>query len=253
MLASRIQGQEGARGMDRLTIAVVEDDPEFREAVLLPLLERSGFSVTGLGSALELYRSLLTRRYDLVLLDIGLPDECGIAIARHLRETLPDVGLVILSGNLAPEARMRGLQAGVDAYLCKPVEALELVATLRNLAQRVRAATDSAAAIAVLNGEVVQAEGGWWVDERGWRIRTPDGATLTLNQAERQVVALLAATSGAPVSREAMIEHLVEDVHDFDPHRLETLVYRLRQKCSRETGCELPLKTVRGVGYMLAW
>src|SRR5690554_4147486 len=86
----------GTGGVAR--IAVVEDDAEFRDQVLLPILSRAGFAVTAMGSALELYRELLSSHYDLVLLDIGLPDEDGLSIAGHLRERSPLVGIVMLTG-----------------------------------------------------------------------------------------------------------------------------------------------------------
>ena len=81
----------------------------------------------------------------------------------------------------------------------------------------------------------------------------PGGAGLDLGMAERKVLMLLADNSGAPVSREALIARLSGRAEDFDPHRLEMLVYRLRRKCREDLGQELPLKAVRGVGYMLAW
>lgn len=238
--------------MQPLTIAVVEDDPEYRDAILLPLLRHSGFTAVGFGSALELYRALLSERFELVLLDVGLPDGSGVEIARHLRETLPGVGIVILSGRVSPADRLRGLEAGVDAYLGKPAALPELVATLRNVAERICPGSqgrDLAAA-----RDVADAAGeGWRLDTEGWSIVAPCGSAVVLNLAERQVVTLLAATPGVPVQRESLIGRLVDDVHHFDPHRLEMLVYRLRQKCLQETGTRLPLKTVRGVGYMLAW
>lgn len=226
-----------------LRIAVVEDDAEFRDEILLPILSRSGFQPVGMGSALELYRALLADRYHLVLLDVNLPDEDGLAIARHLRALSQSLGIVMLTGHASAESRRRALEYGVDAYLSKPADLQELVATLRNLGRRVATVLPD------------QADGGsgWRLDERGWRILSPDGRELGLSLAERQVLALLADNPGAPVSREALIARLSGPAEDFDPHRLEMLVYRLRRKCRQELGQELPLKAVRGVGYMLAW
>jgi DNA-binding response OmpR family regulator len=82
-------------------------------------------------------------------------------------------------------------------------------------------------------------------------LTAPSGSTVPLSQAERQVMALLMASRGAPVSREVLIAHLTGDVEAFDPHRLEMLVFRLRQKCRQACGQDLPLRTVRGAGYLL--
>ena len=75
----------GAGSIARPCLAVVEDDAELREKILLPVLGAAGFEVTGLASALQLYRSWATSPFDLVLLDIGLPDDDGVEIAAHLR------------------------------------------------------------------------------------------------------------------------------------------------------------------------
>lgn len=224
------------------SLAVVEDDAEFRDEVLLPVLSRSGFDVVGMGSALDLYRTMLSTRYDLVLLDVDLPDDDGFSIARHLRSLSPSLGIVMLTGYGSGRDRMRGLEAGVDAYLSKPADMQELVATLSNLAKRVGS-----------QHAVANAGDGWRLDDRGWRILSPEGVEVGLSLAERQVMAMLATTPGVPVRRDALIERLVENVHDFDPHRLEMLIYRLRRKCLKQTGDDLPLKAVRGVGYTLTW
>ncbi|MEN1943684.1 response regulator transcription factor [Luteimonas sp. MJ293] len=222
-------------------LAVVEDDIEFREQILLPILLRAGFAVTGMGSALELYRDLLSSAYDLVLLDLGLPDEDGLSIARRLREQSPSLGIVMLSGAVGEHWRQRALEAGVDAWLAKPADMDEVVATLRNLAGRVARERSAGGG------------SGWKLEAGGWLLVCPEGAGLDLGMAEREVLALLADNPGAPVSREALIARLSGPAEDFDPHRLEMLVYRLRRKCRQELGQELPLKAVRGVGYMLAW
>ena len=236
-------------------LAVVEDDPEYRDAILVPVLSRAGFEVAGMGSALELYRAMLAKPYDLVLLDVGLPDEDGFAIARHLRGLSPSIGIVMLTGRSSGADRMRGLEAGVDAYISKPADMQEVVATLRNLANRVSAEAGSAALAAdtLEPGPAATGTSGWGLDEGGWRVRSPDGADVVLSLAERRIMETLAATPGVPVSRDALISRLVENIHDFDPHRLDMLVYRLRRKCRKQLGVDLPLKAVRGVGYMLVW
>ena len=224
------------------TLAVVEDDRAFREEVLLPVLAHSGFSAVGMAGALDLYRSMMLRSYDLVLLDIGLPDEDGLSIAAHLRSLSPRIGIVMLTGYDSGKDRMRGLRAGADAYLSKPVDMEELVTTLRNLARWVVPDTNETSARAR-----------WRLDERGWCILTPKGVEIEMNLAERQVMAMLAAATGVPVQREALIARLVKNAHDFDPHRLEMLIHRLRKKCQHLAEEELPLRAVRSVGYVLNW
>lgn len=255
---SRPGSTDGALpGLAGIKVAVVEDDPEFRDAVLLPVLAQAGFEPVGMGSALELYRELLAGSYDLVLLDVQLPDDSGFAIAKHLRSLSPAIGIVMLTGLADNADRMRGLEAGVDAYLSKPVELEELVATLRNLARRIgerkTGAGEPATAVAGKAGNAAAPASAWCLDEHGWRICSPGGGEALLTLAERQVMSLLAARPGVPVSREELIGRLTGDTYDFDPHRLDMLIHRLRRKCLQQCGMALPLKTVRGVGYVLAW
>lgn len=223
-------------------VAVVEDDEDLREGILIPSLRDAGLDVVGLPDALSFYRTLVGERFDVVMLDVGLPDERGTAIARHLRQLLPELGIVMLSGYGWPIDKRRGLDAGADAYLVKPVEPSVIVGVIQDLLRFRSTATHPAAG-----------SSGWRLGDSGWRIIAPGGRAVQLTLAEQQIMNLLAATPGVAVTREALISRLVGNVHDFDPHRLEMLVFRLRRKCLRETGESLPLQTVRGVGYVLIW
>lgn len=226
----------------RPTVAVVEDDRAFRDEVLLPVLNHAGFAAVGMTGALDLYRAMTLRSFDLVLLDINLPDEDGFSIAVHLRKLSSRVGIVMLTGCDTGEDRMRGLRAGADAYLSKPVDMEEVVATLRNLSRWVLPEPPAASMPTR-----------WRLDEKGWCILSPAGAEIEMNLAERQVMAALAASAGVPVQRETLIAKLVKNAYDFDPHRLEMLIHRLRKKCQQLAEEELPLRSVRGVGYVLNW
>lgn len=232
--------QEGVNKPPKL--AVVEDDPEFREGVLLPVLRHSGFDAVGMANALELYRAMVTESFDLVLLDVGLPDEDGFSIAAHLRSMSSSIGIVMLTAHASSNDRVDGLQAGADAYLGKPANMKEVVATLSNLARRIAVRSDAPST-----------EAQWGLDKSGWRMFSPRGVEVAIGAAERQVITRLAQSVGVPVSREELIACLSEDVHDFDPHRLDLLMYRLRKKCLKTAGQELPLSTVRGIGYVLNW
>jgi DNA-binding response OmpR family regulator len=226
-------------------IAVLEDDAELREAILLPALRDFGFAVTGAGTAAELYRYMLRQRFDMVVLDIGLPDEDGLTVARHLRE-LSDLGIVMLTGNRGKQDHLRALTLGADAYLSKPVDMEVLAATLHSLARRLKSAGSGPAQ----NTAAEQAAGQWHLDTDGWCLVAPNGTFLALTAPERRLLHTLIAAAGQPVSREALIAALCEDVYDFDPHRLEMLVHRLRRKAADAHAGVLPLLTSRGNGYL---
>lgn len=222
-----------------LRVALVEDDGEFRDEILLPVLTAVGFDVSGFGDAAGLYRAMLSSRFDIVVLDIGLPDEDGFGVARRLRETSP-VGIVMLTGRHADPDRVRGLTIGADAYLPKPAEPALLIATLNSLARRLRMEPGGTAE-----------QPGWQIDSRGWHLVAPDGQHVELTQSERTIVLRLAAADGHPVPRDTLIADLTDDCDSFDPHRLEMLVHRLRRKCATATSHALPLRAIRNQGYLL--
>src|SRR5690606_33827816 len=191
-----------------LRLAVVEDDAELRERILLPALQAAGFEPVGFRSALELYREWTRAPFDLVLLDVGLPDEDGVEIARHLRALGGAMGLVIYSAHGRSADRLRGLRAGVDAYLVKPLEMEEVVQTLRNLGRRGRAGAAGA-----------PGSSGWSLTQRGWVLETPAGTTIGLSPGERGLMTVLAGRTGETVPRETLMQHLAGDAGaGFDPH-----------------------------------
>lgn len=226
-------------------VLVLEDDEELREQILLPGLADYGFEVTGAGTAADLYRHMLFGQYDIAVLDIGLPGEDGITVARHLRR-LSSMGIVMLSGNHGREDHVRSLTVGADAYLSKPVDIELLAASLHSLARRLllSGAADERTPAASVHAP----RGEWRLDTQDWCLSTPRNATVALSSSERCVMQQLFAAKGATVPREQLIAMLCRDVYDFDPHRLEMLIYRLRRK-AKEQGEVLPLVTVRGVGY----
>lgn len=224
----------------RMRIALLEDDAELRERILLPGLRDYGFEVAGAGSAAELERLLSASPADIVILDVGLPDDDGFLVAQRLRSRSP-VGIVMLTGRNARSDRIRGLTEGADAYLSKPVVLDELAATLHSLARRLLMAAAEPA------GE----QGQWRLDADGWCLLSPANRSIALTQAERLVLLRLMQAPGTPVTRDDLIAALTDDAYDFDPHRLEMLVHRLRGKIADQGGESLPLRAVRGVGYVM--
>lgn len=227
-------------------VVVVEDDAEYRDNILVPGLTDFGFSIVGVPSAEALYRHILGNTCDLVVLDVGLPNEDGFSAAAHLRSALGmKVGIVMLTGRVGGDDRVRGLDGGADAYLAKPVEMEVLAATLHSLMRRMRAGVAPSEALSLnASNEAV-----WRLESDGWCVRTPTGKSVALTLAERRILSRLVASAGEPVQRDALIADLTDDVDSFDPHRLEMIVHRLRRKVEDRTGEVLPLRAVRGAGY----
>lgn len=222
-----------------LRVALLEDDAVLRDRILLPGLANFGFAMVGMETASELRDHMRAGAFDIVVLDVGLPDADGFTLARHLREESPGMGIVMLTGRGETCDRVRGLSQGADAYLAKPVEIDLLAATLHSLARRLRGATTSATAK------------GWHLDENGWCLVSPGGGTVALTKTERRLVERLTVSRGQLVARDVLIAAMTSNVYDFDPHRLDSMIYRLRRKVADGCGEAFPLQAVHGEGYVL--
>ncbi|WP_368565367.1 response regulator transcription factor [Pseudoxanthomonas sp. UTMC 1351] len=220
-------------------IAVVEDDDEFRELMVSDLSSR-GFAVVGMDSAEALYRYLSIRRCHIVVLDVGLPGEDGYSVARHLRQ-MSSVGIIMLTARGDAGDMARGFDTGADLYLIKPVD-LDVLASAVTSLQR-RLASTKAPAPSKKNGS-------WSLVASGWTLSPPHGEEIALAEAERAFLQPLFANPGQPVARETLINELTDKPWEFDPHRLEVLVHRLRTRVKTATGLTLPIRAVRGVGYL---
>lgn len=231
-------------------IALLEDDAELRERILIPGLTDFGFDVTGTGTAAELYRHMLTQSFDIVVLDIGLPDEDGLTVARNLR-AISNIGIVMLTGNHAKRDRMNALTHGADVYMAKPADIDVLAATLHSLQRRLGTPAATSGQQATTTKAASQTNPSpWQLDRNGWCLTAPNGVVLALTAPERRLLMTLIEAHGQPVPREELIAALCSDVYNFDPHRLEMLVHRLRRKAVDMDIGPLPLLTSRGKGYL---
>jgi two-component system response regulator PhoP len=225
---------------------LAEGDHELRENILVPGLQQYGFEKVAVAqSALEAYRAMSARQFAVVVMDIGLPDESGVSLARHVR-TATEARIVVLVDRYGGRLHHAlGMDGDIDAYMAKPVDVELLAASLRSIIRRrfpIHASTHQAR--------------DWRLDTDGWVLLSPAGIRVQLTQGERALLRCLFELRTEVVSRTALIAELVEMttgsvVEDFDPHRLELLIHRLRQKIGRNVPEPFPLLAVRGSGYVL--
>jgi DNA-binding response OmpR family regulator len=222
-----------AREGDVVHLLIVEDD----DAIAAPLargLEREGFTVTRVTTGAAALRAT---GYDLVLLDLGMPDMDGLTICHELRSR-SEVPIIVVTARGDESDRVVGLELGADDYLVKPFGFRELVA-------RIRAVTRRAGARPVDdNGE--RTIGDLSIDVRTHRI-TLGGEELTLTPKEFDLLALLAEEPGALFTRGTILER-VWDPHWYGPTKtLDVHVASVRKKL----GDPRWIETVRGVGFRL--
>jgi DNA-binding response OmpR family regulator len=222
-------------------VLVLEDDDLLRDRVLVPRLRQFGFDVVAIGQAADLPAQLSRRRPDIVLLDVGLPDADGFDVTRRLRHDISGIGIVMLTGRGRKTDRVRGLSEGADAYLAKPIDMDVLGATLFSLARRLCSAS-------TLPEPLTR---GWRLGADGWCLISPAGGTAALTKTEGRLMDKFLKNINRVISREELIALFTADAYDFDPHRLDSLIHRLRKKVLTVLGEPLPLNAVHREGYVM--
>lgn len=223
-------------------VILVEDDKALRES-LMDCFDPSGLQAAAAGTAMQFYRLLASQPCDIVVLDIGLPDEDGLSVLRFLREERPEIGVIILTARSTTADRISGMQGGADLYLVKPVEFAELEAAIRNLARRL--------------GTQLPPEGGaqqpgnmWVFQQENFRLTAPNDISVALTTQECRLFNAMAQAGETAIPRSALLEALGYPETESGDRSLNAALVRLRAKVSEATGLALPIQTVRGMGYV---
>jgi len=228
-------------------LLVVDDDERIR-GLLQKFLMRNGFLVTIARDAAQARRLMGGLEFDLIVLDVMMPGEDGIALTRELRmrHTVP---ILLLTARGETASRLEGFEAGADDYLVKPFEPKELLLRINAILRRVPQ-VQSETGPKVLNLGAVRYD-----LDRGelWRGTEPVRLTAT----EAQLMRIFAAQAGQPVSREALAGDMtraepVEDGERGQERAVDVQITRLRRKIEADPKQPRYLQTVRGAGYMLA-
>ena len=221
------------------SILVVEDELLTRRT-LQELLQREGFAVTTTGTVAEALGEVNRNGYDLVLLDLVLPDGDGLTTCKRIRER-HRMPIVILSTKRQLEDRVAGLDTGADDYIVKPFEPLEMVA-------RVKAQLRRAQELSRDGKETILRVGRLTVDS-ALQDALIDGKPAGLTQKEFQLIHLLATRAGKAVSRDFLIEQLWSEDELGSDKNVAVYIRRIRQKIERDPDAPEILLTVRGFGY----
>lgn len=216
-------------------ILLVEDNPALAEAIRA-LLTGSGYAVDAVGDGVSAEALARSERFDLVVLDLGLPEMDGLSVLRALRARQDDAAVLILTARGTPEERVRGLDLGADDYLVKPFDAGELEARIRSLLRR-RAGIRAAE---VRLGEVT-------LDLARRRV-TAGGRALDLPARELALLELLVLRQGQVVTKEAIQQALTPLDDLLSDNAVEQYASRLRRRLAPHG---LSLRTARGIGYFL--
>ncbi|HEY4411481.1 MAG TPA: response regulator transcription factor [Gaiellaceae bacterium] len=222
------------------TVLVVDDDPGVLDVVAFTL-RREGFDVDEETDGERALEAARTRAYDIVILDVMLPQMSGTEVCRALRAE-SDVPIVMLTARDAEHDRVLGLDVGADDYVTKPFSSAEFLSRVRAILRRRE--LDRA------NGGAALRLGGLHLDLVRHEL-TVDGEPVRLTLSEFKVLSLLAEQPERVVSRRELMQHLWASDHVGDEHACEVHVSNLRRKIEVDPTRPQRLVTVRGMGYKL--
>jgi two-component system phosphate regulon response regulator OmpR len=221
-------------------LLVVDDDERIR-VLLQKYLIRSGFTVSAARDAAQARRLLSGLEFDLLVLDVMMPGEDGIALTRHLRQT-STVPILLLTARGETANRIEGLEAGADDYLVKPFEPKELLLRINAILRRLPVHAEGTTAPKTL------VMGPFHYDlERGELWRGADMIRLTTTEAA--LMRAFAASPGQALSREKLVGDETGDA--AQDRAVDVQITRLRRKIEDDPKNPRYLQTVRGEGYML--
>lgn len=227
---------EGGGGTPAAPVVLAcDDDPVFR-ALLTFGFRKLGLPLFLVEDGQGLDGAIASTHPDILLLDLGLPGEDGLSIARRLRRRHPRLGIVMITGRGQAEDRLQGFQEGADLYFVKPIQIKELDAAIRNLYRRLRPHPS--------------VDASWCLHATRSILATPMGREVPLTHNEHLFLNRLLKQPGVAVDRDELMVALGYAPDPTGAHRLETLVSRLKRKvrgCSPEEA--LPIKARHGSGY----
>ena len=225
---------------DKPHILVVDDDTRLR-ALLRTFLSKNGFRVTVASHAAEARERLGVLDFDLIVLDVMMPGETGLAFAAGLRRS-DDVPILMLTAMGDTKDRIAGLETGVDDYLGKPFDPRELLLRIQNVLKRNRAAASPAG-----EPQRIVSFGPMQFDQELGEL-TNKGKRVPLTDAEVALLRALAARLGEVLSRETLSRSVGAAVNE---RAIDVQVTRLRRKIEPDPAFPRYLRTVRGQGYRL--
>lgn len=219
-------------------LLVVDDDDRLR-GLLQRFLVAEGYHVSTAGDVAEALAQVQRFAFDLLVLDVMLPDATGFDLTERVRAT-SGVPILLLTARKEVDDRIRGLEAGADDYLVKPFEPRELALRVRRILDRARPAAAAEARDEVRFGP--------FVFDRRQQALTARGVPVHLTTGERQLLATLAATPGVPCDRLQLTE--LADINGAE-RAVDAQVARLRRKLGDDPKQPRFIVTVRGRGYAL--
>ncbi|WP_439522661.1 response regulator transcription factor CtrA [Marivita sp.] len=221
-----------------MRVLLVEDDPTTSKSIEL-MLGNANLNVYSTDLGEEGVDLAKLYDYDLILLDINLPDMNGFDVLRQLRLARIETPILILSGNDASEDKIKGFGFGADDYLTKPFHREELIARIHAIIRRSKGHSQS-----IIRTGKVEVN----LDTKTVQV---DGNTVHLTGKEYQMLELLSLRKGTTLTKEMFLNHLYGGMDEPELKIIDVFICKLRKKLAEATGDGSNIETVWGRGYVL--
>lgn len=217
-------------------VIIVEDYYLLRQQ-LVEFLQEKNFDVLGVDGGDQLNHALKLRLPDILVLDLNLPGEDGLSIAKRVRGLQPSTGIIMMTARVTSADKVSGYESGADVYMTKPAKPEELLAAMTNLASRIRPPSQ----ISKL----------WKLHLRESRLETPEGEVIQLTANELLIAEALVMSVDRKIHTDDLVTRLRKSEDDFSKNQLEAIISRLRKKISAVGGSKDVIRSVWGYGYQL--
>lgn len=224
-------------------ILIVDDDVRVSR-VLARDLTSAGYRVKTAANGEEMHRCMQDFKPNLVILDLQMPGEHGLELARKLRLD-SEIGIIIVTGTGDKVDEIVGLEGGADDYLTKPVEERELLARVRSVLRRVM----SSSASSDTSDKSVAKFSDWILDFTAHELKSTAGEEVVLTSYEFQLLATLVKNPNRVLSRDQIMDNITGRDWVSNDRSVDVLMGKLRKKIEEDPHNPSMIKTIRGVGY----
>ncbi len=228
-------------------VIVVDDEPDIVDLVVYNLA-KDGYVTESARSGTEALKKLREERYDMVILDLMLPEMDGLELCRTMKKdpSLSDVPIIMLTARGEEIDRVLGLELGADDYITKPFSPRELVARVNAVLRRAGPKGDGTPP-----GKGLLRVGGLEIDRERYTVKK-DGRPLTLSVREFKLLLYLAERPGRVFSRDSLLDAVWGDDAYVEPRTVDVHIRRLRERVEDNPSAPAYILTKRGVGYYFA-
>lgn len=215
--------------------------------MLAAYLKAENFKVSYASTGKEMLAIMNSETIDLILLDLGLPDEDGLTLTRQVRAR-SNLPIIVITARKSREDRLAALELGADDNLTKPFDPEKLVLRVHNLLDR--AGTDTAASTSTtMHSQDSLEYDGWRIDISGHTVTSPGGDDVTLTNTEFNLFAALAKAPNRALSRDYLMDAISRDDDAPSDRLIDVLISRVRKKVEEEAKKPRLIATVPGYGY----